>query len=229
MSPAEDLISKTKSYMQEALFASVDIYFKSFGRLGSVVKEKIQDLLDEQEQKATAHTKLLIRSQAIVLTLNHYYMETVNKIKEDSTKVKEYRRDTQSRAAVGHGRAGNDPLEQLKSKYDEVEQAALECMLAANSNEDLGAVEMQISLMAYTKVVLKRVYDDVALGVRLLLVEEVGDQLIEHVQQALRGAVDGKVMLELMQDKHRADKCARLAEMVSKLQTVDDTLSRVTL
>ena len=30
------------------------------------------------------------------------------------------------------------------------------------------------SLMAYTKVVLKRVYDDVALGVRLLLVEEVG-------------------------------------------------------
>jgi hypothetical protein len=58
---------------------------------------------------------------------------------------------------------------------------------------------------------------------------QVGDQLIEHVQQALRGAVDGKVMLELMQDKHRADKCARLAEMVSKLQTVDDTLSRVTL
>jgi hypothetical protein len=90
-------------------------------------------------------------------------------------------------------------------------------MLAATSNEDLGAVEMQIrwglpgtcppqwslscftappddwqqplgspavppapqlapacSLMAYTKVVLKRVYDDVALGVRLLLVEEVG-------------------------------------------------------
>ena len=135
----------------------MDIYFKSFGRLGSVVKEKIQDLLDEQEQKATAHTKLLIRwvsrrrvraarqgpgcslppsgsvqsalacscftpvakttsgrvavrracsahpapalalpsippacrSQEIVLTLNHYYvyMETVNKIKEDSTKA----------------------------------------------------------------------------------------------------------------------------------------------
>ena len=28
--------------------------------------------------------------------------------------------------------------------------------------------------MAYTKVMLKRVYDDVALGVRLLLMEEVG-------------------------------------------------------
>ena len=138
--------------------------------------------------------------------------------------MKEYRRDTQSRAAVGHGQAAAaggprtaqqpqvlcaDPLEQLKGKYDEVEQvrpgraglagrqaggrargragrqhsglrgnrkpgtgapcclahplpsmrnpalavsspvlqtlqAALECMLAATSNEDLGAVEMQI-------------------------------------------------------------------------------------
>ena len=37
------------------------MFFKSFGRLGSAVKGKIQDLLDEQEEKAAAHAALLIR------------------------------------------------------------------------------------------------------------------------------------------------------------------------
>lgn len=46
----------------------------------------------------------------------------------------------------------------------------------AVSNHDQAVVDMQYSLVAYGKVVMKRVTDVVAMGTRLILIEEVGLQ-----------------------------------------------------
>lgn len=48
----------------------------------------------------------------------------------------------------------------------------------AKSNHDQAVVDMQYSLVAYSKVVMKRVTDVVAMGVRFMLVNEVGMKIM---------------------------------------------------
>lgn len=105
---------------------------------------------------------------------------------------------------------------------------SVEALAARESNEDQGIVEMQITLFSYTKVVLKRVSDNVALLVRAMLVEQFGDDLATCLQQGLMASAGASAeasgrsvpaeLLQLMSDSAQVQQRQDMHSVVESLE-----------
>lgn len=180
--PSLDLVARVREYVEDEVLASlVASTFGPFPRLLAVVRDIVGAVLHKQERRAKDHTGLQIRQQEMVLTLNHYYSETIERIREQCSKLRDARQ-------AGHN-AYSEAQDELLKEYGEAQFNFMDKIAASEDNEDRGLMEMQISLKAYGKVVLKRVYDNVALGAWMLLVDDVVAMLATRIQQGLHDLV----------------------------------------
>eukprot|EP00887_Chlorella_sp_A99_P006263 scaffold3.g6263.t1 len=180
--PSLDLVARVREYVEDEVLASlVASTFGPFPRLLAVVRDIVGAVLHKQERRAKDHTGLQIRQQEMVLTLNHYYSETIERIREQCSKLRDARQ-------AGHN-AYSEAQDELLEEYGEAQFNFMDKIAASEDNEDRGLMEMQISLKAYGKVVLKRVYDNVALGAWMLLVDDVVAMLATRIQQGLHDLV----------------------------------------
>lgn len=248
LQPALDLVACVRLYVEEEVLGALTLeVFKSFPRLLAAVRDQVQDLLREQEAAARAHIGLMIKQQEAIHTVNHYYMDTVNKIKADSRKMRGEMQKHNDVAEYDH----SDMARNMRKEHGDELYDFINSLARAVSNEDQALKEMQISLKAYGKVVLKRVCDNVALGVRMLLVDEVGDKLASTIQQGIHTLVsggageddedmDGDVattagqqgssgVLELMQDPQQARRREELARVVGSLERAAARLKNITV
>jgi hypothetical protein len=81
-SAAKTMVSKMQDAMQEALDAKVDEYITEFPRLNDHVKDRISQLLKTQSRVVVHHLEAILKAElAKPFTFNHYYMDTLNKVR----------------------------------------------------------------------------------------------------------------------------------------------------
>lgn len=81
-SAAKTMVSKMQEAMQEALDAKVDEYITEFPRLNEHVKDRIFQLLKTQSRVVVHHLEAILKAElAKPFTFNHYYMDTLNKVR----------------------------------------------------------------------------------------------------------------------------------------------------
>ena len=76
------MVSQMQAALQAALEAKVDEYITDFPRLNDFVKDRIVILLKKQSKIVISHFEAMFRAElAKPYTFNHYYMDTVNKVR----------------------------------------------------------------------------------------------------------------------------------------------------
>ncbi|CAF1361406.1 unnamed protein product, partial [Rotaria sordida] len=101
--------------------------------------------IDESEEKCSNDIKKMLEIEERVFTLNHYYMDTVNKIKNKS---QEYNNSIKL--------SGNTRVSSTFSIND------LVIDVSGLSNEHQATLDIQIAISAYCRVVEKRIVDQVS-------------------------------------------------------------------
>ena len=82
LSAAKTMVSQMQDALQEALEIKVDEYISDFPRLNEFVKDRMTELLKQQSKTVIYHFGALLKAEvAKPFTFNHYYMDTVSKVR----------------------------------------------------------------------------------------------------------------------------------------------------
>ncbi|CAF1233065.1 unnamed protein product [Rotaria sordida] len=146
--PCEELIESFTEYLKLILIKILNQVFIEETNYKYQLIHRLTDIIlrtiDESEEKCCNDIKKMLEIEERVFTLNHYYMDTVNKIKNKS---QEYNKNKSS----GHTR--------FVSTF-EINDFVID--VSGLSNEHQAAFDIQIAISAYCRVVEKRIVDQVS-------------------------------------------------------------------
>ncbi|KAK9820379.1 hypothetical protein WJX72_009659 [[Myrmecia] bisecta] len=207
MGTTDGMVQELRRHIEIVLTGLATDVLANFPRLAALVK-----------------SEAMITSQKEVFTLNDYYMQTVNKMKEDVQALQAHRIRRSSPGYSGE-RPSISPQTAEVATQDFVNKLA-----GAASPKEQAQLEMQFSLAAYAKTVLKRICDDVPLCAKLILVTQVSGSLADDIMERLHKRVrqDSKTrsrFLPYMIDKARALERKRLECSRKNLQDAFKELS----
>ncbi|CAF1440165.1 unnamed protein product [Rotaria sordida] len=150
------LVEGIHEYMSQCLLQSFEKAFNNeYPRLKERLKEVIIKQLNEVKEVVFERVLEILNMERRVFTLNHYYMDTVNKLKEKDKK----RHDDHLEQNAASSSASVRPKVTLTSI---IQNSTDKVAYAPVSNEAQAAKDIQIALHAYSKVVEKRVTDSMA-------------------------------------------------------------------
>ncbi|CAF4490647.1 unnamed protein product [Rotaria sp. Silwood2] len=147
--PCEDLIESYVEYSKAVLIKILNEVFAEETSYKDQIIHKLTDLIlraiDESEERCHNDITKMLEIEQRVFTLNHYYMDTVNKIKK---KYQEYNDSVKLN--------GNTKVSPKFCINDFVID------VSGLSNEHQAALDAQIAMSAYCRVVEKRIVDQVS-------------------------------------------------------------------
>ncbi|CAF4224785.1 unnamed protein product [Adineta steineri] len=132
-----ELVGKIHEYMSKCLLRLFDDAFSNdYRRLKDRLKEVVIKQLNDVKEKLSERVLEILDTERRVFTLNHYYMDTINKLKE---KNKEKNDDQQ--ASI---KASSTPMAKNSTNIT---------AYIPVSNEAQAAYDIQIALHSYSKVI----------------------------------------------------------------------------
>lgn len=229
--------------------ALVAKHFQEFPKCQPIVKEALGVLLDEYQDKAMALVQGLVEQQRHIFTLNPWYGNAITSFRAGVAIVRETPAQPAAPssasvnpfglqnfglesfglgASAAHANEKNQPPAWIarlpKDLLDVVDEQFLVKAARAGNSEEQAIREMQVSLKAYGKVVMRRVCDDVPLAVLEHLVMRVGDQMSMSVMRKAQGLP----LMELMaEDPAAAARRSRLVQSVTNLTAAMEELNKV--
>ena len=245
--PAEVLLDSCRAYVAGVLDTLVDKEFGAWPRAAALVKGHVHELLDEGIAAAAHLVRGLCEQQRHIFTLNPYYMETVAKFKRTVADIRDAALAPPPQPQGGLRMNMADPLglgaafgaappppppkasdswlgRVPKDLLDVADEAFLTKAARASAGDEAAIREMQLSLKVYSKVVMRRVGDDVPLAVLEHLVTAVGESLAVSVQRKAQAAP----LAPLLQDDATVvARRQRLERSLVNLTAALDELSRV--
>jgi hypothetical protein len=175
----------------------------------ALAKEKTEELI----------AALLEAEAAQVYTQNHYYMDTINKIKIQAQKIRE---------GAGGDDGGDDgkavgETSQLEQSL-EIDDGFIERFSngVGESNASQARLELQVSLHCYAKVVSKRLFDTIPLIARQYLVLAPSQDFSEIMHSF---CTDDDLEAALAEDGATAKKRAALERSIGRLDNSHKKLS----
>ncbi|CAF3971216.1 unnamed protein product [Rotaria sp. Silwood1] len=147
--PCKELIESYTEYTKKVLIKILNQVFAEETSYKYQIIHKLTDIIlrtiDENEEQCSNDIKKMLEIEQRVFTLNHYYMDTVNKIKK---KYQEYNDSLKLN--------GNTKVSPTFTINDFVID------VSGLSNEHQAAFDVQIAMSAYCRVVEKRIVDQVS-------------------------------------------------------------------
>ncbi len=204
--PADVLVESVRCYVQGVLDTLVEREFGAWPRAAALVKGHCSELLDAGQAAAAHLVTGLCAQQRHIFTLNPFYMETVAKFKRTIADIRDaalapppppppMRLPDPLGFGAAFGQLPTPPPKQdswlgrvPKELLDVADEAFLTKAARASAGDEVSIREMQLSLKVYSKVVMRRVGDDVPLAVLEHLVMAVGESLAVAVQRKAQGA-----------------------------------------
>ncbi|KAL4437095.1 hypothetical protein ABPG75_004234 [Micractinium tetrahymenae] len=217
-SPAAELVRDMRSYVEEALSSLLAAKFKHFPNMSSQVAGELADFLEGQERLALEHVGQLVEQQEHVMSLGRQYDECMGRVEAALVKL---------RAVALRGNDLEQAVQAAAQATGELFKAAYERLVQIEDLEQSNLIKMQMSLVAYARVVLSRFCDDAALCVRNLLVSKVGKQLAEKVAAGVAEAAGDAGILRFMHDPAMAARKERLRRSLDNLRAAMRELKSV--
>ena len=176
-------------------------------KLLPLFRDVVTSFLSGKKQAVREQLKELIRLEKDEpYTINHYYMETVNKFRERAEKQKEENAEKINSSSA--------------NKMDSVDD---ESLFNAISNDDQAVQDMMISIYAYWKLLIKRFMDYVSLSIRSACVFGVCPGIRTRLRQIPLEQLD-IVDSYLAEDAFIRNKRKQLQQTKERLQKVDAIL-----
>lgn len=141
-----EVVDEIHEYMSACLLRLFEQAFKKeYPRLNERLKEIIIKQLSVMKDVVLERVEEILDMERRVFTLNHYYMDTVNKLKENEKKkkVETNKPTTTAPSPFGAVSVASAPV---------VKPSTLAVSYGAVSNEAQSAIDIQIALHAYSKV-----------------------------------------------------------------------------
>ncbi len=203
--PADVLVDSARAYVQGVLDTLVEREFGTWPRAAALVKSHVGELLDDGQASAALLVRGLCEQQRHIFTLNPYYMETVARFKRTIADIRDAAlapppaQPMRLPDPLGLGAAFGAPQPPPKPDtswlgrvpkelLDVADEAFLTKAARASDAHEVSLREMQLSLKVYSKVVMRRVGDDVPLAVLEHMVMALGETLAVAVQRKAQGA-----------------------------------------
>ena len=244
--PAEALVEAVRALVTAVFESLVEREFGAWPRAAALVKQHVNELLDDGQAAATHLVRGLCEQQRHIFTLNPFYMDTVAKFKRTVADIRDAASAPPPQQQQQGGMRMPDPLglgaafgamqpqppkqetswlgRVPKDLLDIADEAFLSKAARATSGEEIGIREMQLSLKVYSKVVMRRVGDDVPLAVLEHLVIAVGEGLAVAVQRKAQGA---QLAPLLQDDPTTVARRQRLERSLVNLSAAWDELNNV--
>ncbi|CAF2947029.1 unnamed protein product [Rotaria sp. Silwood2] len=147
--PCENLIQSFTEYLKLILIKILNEVFAEETSYKYQLIHRLTDIIlrtiDESEERCSNDIKKMLEIEERVFTLNQYYMDTVNKIK---SKSQEYNTNVKS-----YGTTRTSSIYTIND---------FEIDVSGLSNEHQAALDIQIAISAYCRVVEKRIVDQVS-------------------------------------------------------------------
>lgn len=220
-----------KAYLLDVWVQLVKNTFAEFPRLSARVLEEVEAFMTEKEQEALAFVRTMVKHQKAVFTSNPRFVEMVTNAFED---IRAYQNALHGHAALvqqlenAHLRdrlevPPEPPLPTYRVAWDSYPE--LRALASRMQNEyaqqsilERNVTKMQFQLAVYTDIVVDRIGDDMAMGAKVILVDEV---LEVHggLSQALYTSFNGNdQVLGLMQDTDLARRRQELQISLAALK-----------
>ncbi|UJR16782.1 hypothetical protein I4U23_003681 [Adineta vaga] len=182
-------------YMSQSLLRLFELAFnKNYPRLNERLKEIIVKQLNDVKEKLLEHVLEILDMERRVFTLNHYYMDTVNKIKEKNKK--ENNADNQpsiaASASVNFSKVAVLPNLKTSTTSSTIAYASV-------SNEAQAAMDIQIALHSYSKVVEKRMTDSITQACYYKFITKCALK----IDQLLSTSIPSSQLLQYMREPHK--------------------------
>ncbi|CAF3955176.1 unnamed protein product [Adineta steineri] len=161
------VVNRIHEYMSGCLLRLFEQAFNSeYPRLKERLKEMIITRLGEVKDVVLERVEEILDMERRVFTLNHYYMDTVNKLKKEDKKQNDEQNRSTATSPFAFGTStvtlpplfGNSAVRLASVAKTTIPTAPY----ATVSNEAQAAIDIQIALHAYSKVVGKRMADNIA-------------------------------------------------------------------
>ncbi|CAF4334423.1 unnamed protein product [Rotaria socialis] len=149
------LVEQIHEYMYKCLLELFKQAFNNdYPRLKERLKQIIVKKLNDAKNVVLERVQELLAMERRVFTLNHYYMDTVNNIKENNKKKNDEHGEINAASFSPFGSTRIRSTPAAKNSTSSVTYTAV-------SNEAQAAKDIQIALHAYSKVVEKRMSDNI--------------------------------------------------------------------
>ncbi|DBA70035.1 TPA: hypothetical protein ACH3X2_012332, partial [Trebouxia sp. C0005] len=204
---AKDLVQNLHKYMADVLWKLTESTFAAFPRLQTAIKALIQEKLDKLAQEATANAMNVVKSEKYVFTNNNGYMKLLNKMK---TYV--------MRKQNGSGDTVTD--------FEDEDLANLDVLDVGSGNNEQVLVDLQLSLTAYTQVVVTNLCDSIPKLVRAQLVGKVVKSLSSIIRDGFNSESDVS-LIDFMHDPQRVAAYKQLQDTVDNLKKAHATLRKL--
>ncbi|XRB14321.1 dynamin-related protein [Pseudoscourfieldia marina] len=204
--PCRDLLDTVCDYVQQACETiAASVVPTTYMELLNVFQEAVADVVrDFKKELGPKIRELMEREHATYYTQNHYYMDTVNKIRLDRF---------QAKLREGHANVTN--VESVSKIYMSMHGIGNE------SNEMQDAADMNILAEAYWKVASKRYIDNVS----MVMMNDILGQLPNRIESRLMEVVvGGEIMTFFAQSAADVSRRKRLEEKIVRLKKASQTL-----
>ena len=204
--PCRDLLDTVCDYVQQACETiAASVVPTTYMELLNVFQEAVADVArDFKKELGPKIRELMEREHATYYTQNHYYMDTVNKIRLDRFQAK-----------LREGNANVTNVESVSKIYMSMHGIGNE------SNEMQDAEDMNILAEAYWKVASKRYIDNVS----MVMMNDILGRLPNRIESRLMEVVvGGDIMTFFAQSAADVSRRKRLEEKVVRLKKASQTL-----
>ncbi|CAF4603734.1 unnamed protein product [Rotaria sp. Silwood1] len=201
--PCEDLIESYTEYCKVVLIKILNEVFVEETSYKYLIIHKLTDIIlraiDESEERCSYDIKKMLETEQRVFTLNHYYMDAVNKIKQ---KYQEYNNSIKlnQHTKVPSTFMINDFVIDVSSL----------------SNEQQAALDVQIAMTAYCHVVEKRIVDQVSQLCYYWLITRCALVLDSKLSSAFTSAVLFEWMREPIDQQQKRENLKRSIHAMEK-------------
>eukprot|EP00038_Savillea_parva_P017782 m.21509 g.21509 ORF g.21509 m.21509 type:complete len:415 (+) comp3903_c0_seq1:1424-2668(+) len=193
---------------RKTFVAEIEAAFQDFPRLSRALVDEVGRVCDEQEREVKQHLELLLRWESIVHTSNHYFMDTVKKV----------------RAAIEASR-GEQKEGQWSHTITLTDAKRLDAQ--GRSNEEQKVMDMQIEIYAYWKTMRKRLLDYAQSCARwTLVVNPVEHLLHSRLQLAVENAASDKGLLAVMAPEK--DRQMRYEQVCTRKKKLSEAAAAIT-
>ncbi|KAL3151207.1 hypothetical protein ABBQ38_013050 [Trebouxia sp. C0009 RCD-2024] len=207
---AKDLVHNVHKYMEEVLWKLIEDVAEAFPRLKAAMKALVQEELEALACLATTNAMYIVKGEKHVFTNNGSYMTLLDKMK-------------------AHVRQEDNPKDgssDTSSNPKDEDLENLDVLKVGESNNEQALVDLQLSLAAYTQVVVKNLGDSIPKLVYAQLVGKVTKSLTSMIRDGLCTVGDTR-LIDYMHDPQRVAAYRQLQEVVENLKKAHAALRKL--
>ncbi|XP_057834795.2 dynamin-related protein 4C [Cryptomeria japonica] len=219
------IASTVWQYLETVINRVIEHYCQCYPQLRSRVQRAVQGLVVEKKQECTAHVKQMLEMEkGIDFTLSPAYMETYGRLIQSKGQFTDRLNLLIKDSGRGYTSGSGYNVAEKTVVLDDFGEVDVADIMEMPSERVEEAYEMQMSVMAYWKVVILRMGDGIPLHLQFVCRKLVGRELESQILKEVGGPNFG-AMEKIMEESPMV--ATKRKSLINSLQLLKDSKTAV--